>query len=300
MSTVITCVAMGEQTRMLRAALVQHVQHMQGPGSHSQLQKGKGLDGEERGGERSSLYCKSETSLGYILSQNTQKTKQLHDTGPGSDQLWWVRGQVLQPTQWDSEQHSSLLSVVWAWSRLQPGHKPGPHSHRPEASSCRNAHRCKEPHGGCSIEHGSGIRRARAVQTQLTAQAKPRRYSSTSQGASVPPPQTQHSPQHSLRVTLGSKEVLRLCAGRSISSHCSLRPLCSPSNSYGQIPDMLEPTNPSCPPMTTTMCYAAIIPNLWMRKLSQRSPVTCQCYSSYIRESPTLPLHLLKGLEYST
>lgn len=51
-------------------------------------------------------------------------------------------------------------------------------------------HHCKEPHEGCSTGYGSRIRRARVVQTQLTAQAKPRRLSSTSQGALVPPPQT--------------------------------------------------------------------------------------------------------------
>lgn len=119
-------------------------------------------------------------------------------------------------------------------------------------------------------------------------------------GSALPPkvpwfPLHRQGPQHSLRVTLGSKEVLCLCAGRSISSHCSLRLLCSPSNSYGQMPEMLELTNPSCPPMTTTVWYAAIIPTLWMRKLSQSSPATCHCYSSYILENPTLPLHLLKS-----
>lgn len=37
------------------------------------LQEGKGLDGKESTGERSPLYCMPETSLGYTLSQTTNK-----------------------------------------------------------------------------------------------------------------------------------------------------------------------------------------------------------------------------------
>lgn len=104
--------------------------------SLTELQERKGLDGEERAGEWSPLYCMSEISLGYTSSQiNKQQTNAWHRTWPPA---LWVGGQVLQSTQWDSGQHSSLLSVVWAWSRLQPGREPSPHSHRPEASSCRN------------------------------------------------------------------------------------------------------------------------------------------------------------------
>lgn len=155
---------------------------------------------------------------------------------------------------------------------------------------CPLTHRSNKPRGGCSRGHGSRIRGARAVQTQLTAPAKPQRLSSTSQGALAPLPQA-GSTAHCLRVTLvggGGKEVLRLYAGRSISSYCSLRPRCLPPSSYGQMPEMLELTNPSCPPMTTTVWYAAIIPTLWMRKLRQSSPVTGQCYNSYILERPSL------------
>lgn len=78
-------------------------------------------------------------------------------------------------------------------------------------------------------------------------QAKHRRPSSTSNVPWFPLPQTGPT-AHCLRVTLGSKEVLRLRAGRSISSHCSSSSLCSPSNSYGQMPALQELTRPRCPP----------------------------------------------------
>lgn len=111
---------------------------------------------------------------------------------------------------------------------------------------CPLTHRSNKPHGGCSRGYGSRIRGSRAAQTQLTAPAKPQRFSSTSQGALVLPPQA-GSIAHCLRVTLGGKEVLHLCAERSISRYCSLCPRCSPPSSYGQMPEMLELTNPSCP-----------------------------------------------------
>lgn len=167
------CVAIGEHTRMLTATLVQHIQHVQGPGSYPQhSKKGRVWMGRREEGNRalSTVSLRPAWATPCLKTHKKANRCMTQDLANSSGGLEAKCSNLPSGTQ-----NSMAPCSLWygAWSRLQPGHKPGPHSHRPEASSYRKAHRCKEPHGGCSTEHGSRIGRAWAVQTRLTAQAKP-------------------------------------------------------------------------------------------------------------------------------
>lgn len=112
------------------------------------------------------------------------------------------------------------------------------HSHGPEAGSCgvvgaaglcTLTHPGKEPHGGgcgvggCSRGSRRRIRRSWAGQAQLAGHAKPRRLSSTSRGASVPPPQAEPG-AHCLRVILGRRKgsASVLEDPSAVTTHCVL------------------------------------------------------------------------------
>lgn len=191
----------------------EYSERVQGPGSHSQHCKKGGCwkRGRKEGSRTlSTISLTPAWAIRYLKQQCMKQGLTISSGGSEANCSNLPSGSQSSTTR-------SSCSVVWAWSLLQPGHKPIPHSHRPVASlllqegrcywNCAlRPHSCNEPCGACSRGHRNGIRQSWVVQTQLTAQAK-------SRSADLPPmclgPPTTATAHNSFRVTLRRKGVLQ-------------------------------------------------------------------------------------------